>query len=198
MAQALPRITPEQYLEIDRAAEFKSEYYDGHMYAMAGDTYVHAIIIANTAAGLLHAARRCNCTVTPTVVRLRVSYAGLYTFPDIMVVCGQTKFADDEKDTVLNPILIVEVLSRSTEAHDGGLKFAQYREVESLQEYVLIGQKEPRVERFQRQATGQWILTEYKGLEAAAHFESIDCRLPLAEIYTDVNFPASQDQNWMV
>jgi Uma2 family endonuclease len=181
-------MTPEQYLEADRAAEFKSEYYDGHMFAMAGGTQVHGIIILNTGAGVLQAARRRGCIVTPTEVRLRVSYTGLYTFPDIMVVCGESRFADDQKDTVLNPILIVEVLSPSTEAHDRGFKFAQYREVESLREYILVAQKEPRVERFQRQPTGQWILTEYKGLEATAHFETIDCGLPLTEIYADVNF----------
>lgn len=190
-AQTLPRLTPEQYLAADRAAEIKSEYYDGHMWAMAGGTQVHGIIIANMIVGLMPAAWRRACIVTPTEVRLRVSYAGLYTFPDIMVVCGQTRFADDQEDTVLNPILLVEVISPSTEAHDRGFKFAQYREVESLREYVLVGQREPRVERFQRQSTGQWILTEYKGLDATADFESIDCRLALAEIYANVTFPVS-------
>src|SRR5437879_890804 len=119
-AQPQPRLTPEQYLEADRAAEIKSEYYDGHMWAMAGGTQVHGIIIGNMIAALVPAARRCGCIATPTEVRLRVSYAGLYTFPDIMVVCGQSRFADDQKDTVLNPILLVEVLSSSTEAHDRG------------------------------------------------------------------------------
>jgi Uma2 family endonuclease len=191
-------MTPEQYLEAERAAEFKSEYYNGHMYAMAGGTQVHNFILGNTAAALLPISRRRGCVVNTSDLRLRVSHGGLYTYPDIMVICGPTRFADDQKDTVLNPILIIEVLSPSTEAHDRGFKFAQYRELESLQEYVLIAQKEPRIERFQRQPSGQWLLTEYKGLEAEAHFESIDSRIRLADIYTDVSFPSSQDENRVV
>src|SRR5712691_4473322 len=100
-----------------------------------------------------------------------------------MVVCGETAVADDENDTLLNPTLIVEVLSPSTEAHDRGFKFAQYRKLDSLREYVLVSQSEPRVEKFVRQPPAQWVLSEYVGLQAVCPFARIDCRLPLSEIY---------------
>src|SRR5947208_1973079 len=122
-AQSLPRITPEEYLEAERAAEFKHEYYDGHMYAMAGGTLVHSLIIGNTTHALHEALKGRDCLVLPTELRLRVSYAGLYTYPDILVICGEPQFADNHADMILNPKLIVEVLSPSTEGHDRGFKF---------------------------------------------------------------------------
>ena len=150
-AQPLPRITPEEYLAADRAAEFKSEFYNGQMYAMAGGKAAHSAIIGNLTAGLHQALRDRPCVVYPTELRLRVSPTGWYTYPDIMVVCDEPRFADEQNDTLLNPTLIVEVLSPSTEAHDRGFKFAQYRKLDSLREYVLVSQSEPRVERFVRQ-----------------------------------------------
>ena len=130
-AQPIPRMTPERYLEADRAAEFKSEYYDGQMYAMSGGTHPHGILICNFAAELRQALKLRACTVSTTEVRVRVSSTGLYTYPDIVVVCGDPAYADDQKDTILNPIVIIEVLSRSTEAHDRGPEFGQYRKIDS-------------------------------------------------------------------
>src|SRR5947209_20455661 len=182
-AQPLPRMTPEQYLAMERAAEFKSEYFEGQVYAMAGGTIPHAHLIANVTIALGQGLRGGPCIVLSSDAKLRVSHEGLYTYPDLMVVCGEAKYADNQKDTLLNPTLIVEVLSKSTEANDRGFKFAQYRKLESLHEYVLVAQKEPRVETFQRQPKGQWVLTEYKGLEAEAQFENIGCRISLANLY---------------
>jgi Uma2 family endonuclease len=109
-----------------------------------------------------------------------------------MVVCGDPKFADDQRDTVLNPILIVEVLSKSTEANDRGFKFAQYRKLDSFREYALVSTGEPRVETFLRQAEGQWVLSESVGSGAVCHFSSLDCKIPLSDIYDRITFDAEQ------
>jgi Uma2 family endonuclease len=121
--------------------------------------------------------------VTGSGARIRVSPTGLHTYPDVMVVCGEPKFADDQRDTVLNPTLIVEALSKSTEAHDRGFKFAQYRKLDSLREYVVVSTGEPRVEKFQRQQDGQWLLSESVGLDAVCRFESLDCEVLVSDIY---------------
>jgi Uma2 family endonuclease len=128
------------------------------------------------------------CAVGSSALRFRVSPDGLYTYSDVLVICGEPKFADDQDDTLVNPALIAEVLSPSTEAYDRGFKSAQYRIVESLQEYALVSQAEPRVEVFRRQPGGHWLLSEAVGLEAVCQFESMDCAVPLAEIYSKVTF----------
>jgi Uma2 family endonuclease len=189
-AQPHPRLTEEEYLRIERAAESKSEYYDGRMYAMSGGSYRHGRIIPNLAAQFLQALRSKDCSVTTSDVRIRVSPRGFYTYPDIAVVCGAPQFADDQADTLLNPSLLVEVLSPSTEAHDRGFKFAQYRQLDSLREYALVSQTEPRVEVFRRQGPNEWVLTEACGLDATCRFESVDCQVTLAEIYYQVAFSA--------
>lgn len=181
-----PRLTEEEYLKIERAAEFKSEFYDGRMYAMSGGSYPHGQIILNLGSELRTASRGKPCSVTASDIRVRVSKRGSYTYPDVVVVCGPPKFADDQKDTLLNPSLIVEVLSPSTEAHDRGLKFAQYRQIESLEEYGLVSQTEPRVEIFRRQPSGDWLLSESTGLDAVCRFDSAGCQIALAEIYHQV------------
>lgn len=188
-AQPQPRLTPEQYLESERTAEFRSEYYCGQIYAMAGGSYQHAQIIGGLVREFGNALKGRLCAVVPTDLRLRVSPQGLYTYPDVVVICGDPRFADNQQDTLLNPTLIVEVLSPSTEGYDRGFKFAQYRTVESLEEYVLVAQAEPRVEVFRRQRDGHWLLSEAFGLETACRFESLDCSLALADIYDKVTFP---------
>ena len=119
-------------------------------------------------------------------MRTCVSREGLFTYPDVVVVCGDRQYFDTRTDTITNPILIIEVLSPSTEAYDRGFKFAQYRNIESLQEYVLVSQSEARVEVFRRQPNHQWVFSDFAGLDAVSVFESIDCRVPLAEIYDKV------------
>jgi len=187
-AQAQQRVTPEQYLAAERAAEFRHEYYDGQMYAVSGGSYRHFQIIGNITAELHARLKQRPCAVGSSDLRLRVSPDGLYTYPDVVVICGDPQFADDQHDTLLNPALIVEVLSPSTEAYDRGFKFAQYRTLESLEEYALVSQTEPRVEVFRRQAAAHWLLSEAIGLEAVCDFESLDCAVPLAEIYAKVTF----------
>jgi Uma2 family endonuclease len=187
-AHAQPRLTPEEYLEIERAADFKSEYYNGHMYAMSGGSYPHVRIIVNLTGDLHTALKKGSCQVISNDLRLRVSPGGLYTYPDVSVVCGELKFADGRKDTFANPALIIEVLSPSTEAYDRGFKSTQYRTIESIEEYALVSQNEPRVEIFRRQPAGGWLLTESAGLESACRFESLGCQIALADIYERVTF----------
>jgi Uma2 family endonuclease len=186
-ASPVPRISPEEYLAIERAAEFKSEYFDGRMYAMSGGTFQHALVIANVIASLGNVSRGKNCVVVGSDLRLRVAINGLYTYPDAVVICGQARFADDQKDTLLNPALIVEVLSKSTEAHDRGFKFAQYRSLEPLREYMLVSQTEPRVELYRRQSASEWVLSETVGLEGACRLATIEGALSMSDIYANVS-----------
>jgi Uma2 family endonuclease len=186
-AQPQP-LTPEQYLKIERAAQCKSEYYNGRMYAMAGASATHVLITGNLTGETRNALKGRGCLVFASDLRVRVSPAGLYTYPDLAVVCDQPKYADNDRDTLLNPIVIVEVLSPSTEGYDRGFKFAQYRRIESLQEYVLVSQTEPCVEVFRRQPGGNWLLAESAGLDAACRLESLDCGIALSEIYAGVTF----------
>jgi Uma2 family endonuclease len=188
---ALPenRITPEEYLEIERAAEFRSEYYDGRMYAMAGASVTHNTIVLNFGAELRGIVRNTSCRPWISELRVRISPEDLYAYPDVVVVCGEPKFADDRRDTLLNPVLIIEVLSGSTEAHDRGFKSTQYRKLDSLHEYALVSQDEPHVELFRRQPGGhEWLMSEDFGLDAVCHFKSLGCQIPFSEIYRDVEF----------
>ncbi len=121
-------------------------------------------------------------------MRVRVSKTGLYTYPDIVVVCGEPRFVDGLADTLLNPILIIEVLSPSTEAYDRGFKFAQYRTLESLQEYALVSQSEPLVEIFRRQLSGDWLFSVSTGMEAVCRFDSVNCTVAMKDIYDKVTF----------
>lgn len=188
-AQNVPYLTPEEYLEIERNAPYQSEYYRGEMYPVTGGTDRHSTIIGNLAGELRHALRNTPCVVHPTALRVRVSLDGLYAYPDIQVICAAPRFIDGHRDMVDNPVLIIEVLSPSTEGHDRGLKFAQYRTLESLREYVLVSQNEPRVERFSRQAANEWLFHEFLGIGEQVIFDSVECRIPMAEIYLKVQFP---------
>jgi len=188
--QPKTHLTPEEYLAIERKAEYKSEYFNGEMFAMAGASERHVLIVTNVVAELRGQLRRRPCTVYSTDLRVRVSPAGLYTYPDVVVVCGQAQFADDQKDTLLNPTLIVEVLSESTKDYDRGGKFEHYRTLMSLSEYVLIDQDKHHVEHFVRQPENRWLLSETNRLEDTIHVSSISCDLALAEVYDKVELPA--------
>jgi Uma2 family endonuclease len=181
------RISEQEYLELERAAEFRHEYYDGFMYAMSGGSWVHGSIVQNVSRLLDSALRARGCSVRTTDIRVRVSRR-LYTYPDVLVVCGAPKFADDQKDTVLNPTLIIEVLSPSTERYDRGAKAAQYRTVESIEELAFVSQNEARVEVFRRRAPNEWVLSEFVGLESSCRFQSVGCELALSQIYESVTF----------
>jgi Uma2 family endonuclease len=183
-----PYITPEQYLELERQAEAKSEYFAGEIFAMAGGSPEHNLISGNVLGDLWSQLRDRPCTVYPSDMKVRATEE-LYVYPDVTVVCGEAQFAGEENEVLLNPTLIVEVLSPTTEAWDRGGKFEQYRRRESLQEYLLVAQDRPHVERFARQAEGQWLLTEVNGLEARLVLPSIGCELALSEVYRKVTLP---------
>ena len=187
-ATIIPRITPEQYLALERKAEFKSEYCNGFIVAMAGTTKRHNLIAGNIYRRIGNQIEDRPCEVYISEVRLRVGPTGLYTYPDVMAVCGEAKFEDDELDTLLNPTMIVEVLSPTTESYDRGAKFKQYRELASLREYVLIAQDKVLVERYTRQGE-EWILADFRSLDESLQLASIDCEIPLREIYAKVKVP---------
>ena len=187
-AHAQPRLTPEQYLEIERAAERKSEYYNGRMYAMAGASAAHVLVTANLTGEVRSALKGRPCLVFHSDLRVRVPPAVLYAYPDLAVVCGKPAYAEPGRDTLLNPTAIIEVLSPSTEAYDRGLKFALYRKIESLQEYVLVSQTDARIEVFRRKPGEKWELSEFTGLDAVCQFESLDCSVALSEVYQNVPF----------
>lgn len=187
-ALPLPRHTPAGYLAFDRQADTRHEYLDGVIYAMAGGSYNHVTVINNFSRilGTLLLDRDCN--VTSSDARVQVAAAGPYFYPDVMVVCGAPEFADDQADTITNPVLIVEVLSPSTETFDRFTKFDQYRRVPSLQEYVLVSQTHPHVQSFCRQADQTWPETEAVGLEAVYHSRSLGVTAALTDIYRKVSF----------
>jgi len=187
-AQPHPRLTADQYLEIERAAPYKSEYYDGIMYAMPGVSWKHALITANLGAELHNALKASSCSAVTSDMRVRIAIGGLFAYPDVVVVCDQPGFTDAHVDTLLNPQVLIEVLSPSTEAYDRGFKSQQYRKLESLQEYALTSQSEPRIEVFRRQSGTQWVLTEFAGLESACRFDTLNVSIPLADIYDKVVF----------
>lgn len=145
-------LTPEEYLVIERKAEYKSEYFNGEMFAMSGVSPSHVLIVSNIVAELRGQLKQKPCNVYSSDLRVRVSPTGLYTYPDVVVVCGQPQLADEQKDTLLNPTLIVEVLSDSTQDYDRGRKFEHYRSLSSFTEYLLIAQDRCHVEHFVRQA----------------------------------------------
>jgi Uma2 family endonuclease len=183
------RYTPEEYLVLERAAEYKSEYFAGEIFAMAGTSREHSLIVVNLSRELSAQLRGRPCETYANEMRVKVETSGLYTYPDVVVICGEPHFQDDEVDTLLNPTLIIEVLSPSSEAYDRGKKFGHYRRLDSLQEYVLIAQDQPRIERYLRQQDQQWVLTETSGLTETVQLASIECRLALAEVYDRVRFP---------
>jgi Uma2 family endonuclease len=187
-----PFITPEAYLKQEREAATKSEYLDGQIYAMSGASRQHNRITFNVAA-LLHAQLRGGpCEGFVNDMRVKVNDNSLYTYPDVVVACGEARFEDATLDTLLDPTLIIEVLSDSTEKYDRGRKFARYQRIESLREYVLISQDEARVECYTRQADDRWILSKAESLEETMPLESIRCVLPLAEVYARVQFEVEQ------
>lgn len=181
-------ISPEEYLERERKAETKSEYIRGEIFAMAGASISHGRIISNLMRELGNRLADSPCEVFSTDLRLAVNPAGMYTYPDVMVVCGDPITIDKHRDTIVNPIVIVEVLSDSTKNYDRGQKFQYYRMLSSLKEYVTIAQDEVHVERHIRGNAGEWILTEFEKLEDVVELQSVNASLALSEVYRRVDF----------
>jgi Uma2 family endonuclease len=186
-AQRKPYLSEEAYLAHEQLSPIKHEYYAGGVYAMAGASEAHNLIAMNVAASLHRQLRGQSCRTYPSDMRLKILQTGLYTYPDFTIVCGPTQFAHVEKrDTLINPIVIIEILSPSTEPYDRGEKFQHYRTIATLQEYVLIAQDKYRIERFTRQDANEWLLSESVGLDTALSLAAIQVTLLLADIYEQI------------
>jgi Uma2 family endonuclease len=186
-AMLQPRYTPEQYLELDRQAECRSEYVNGEILAMAGASREHNLVVTNLVRELSTRLRSKPCETYSNDMRVKVSPVR-YTYPDVVVACEEPQFEDGRLDTLLNPIVVMEVLSPSTEADDRSWKFAHYRRLPTLQDYVLLSQNQPFVEHYTRQSDSLWTLAELVGLEAVLRLPSLGCELPLSDIYERVEF----------
>lgn len=184
-----PRIqlTPEDYLTLERKSETKHEYFSGEIFSMAGASEKHNLIVANLIAEFRFQLKNRSCKVYPSDMRVKVSSHGLYTYPDVVVVCGKAQFEDKHQDTLLNPTLMIEVLSDSSEAYDRGKKFEYDRNLNSLSDYLLIAQDKPKVEHFVRQADNKWLFSAYGNLQDEVIMDSIQCKLLLADIYDKVD-----------
>jgi Uma2 family endonuclease len=191
---ALPKalMSLEAYLDFERQSETKHEYLNGEVFAMTGASERHNLIVLNTGASLHAQLRKRPCKVYPSDMRVRVKGTSFYTYPDLSAVCGNTEFEDDVLDTLLNPNVIIEVLSPSTESYNRGKKFQQYRKLDSLQDYVLIAQDSMRIEHYARQGE-QWILTDITAPDGVVTLASIGCTLVLSDVYEKVTFDEGED-----
>ena len=177
--------TPEEYLALERKATLKNEYIRGEILAMSGASLAHTRITADIVTELNNQLRGGECEVISNDMRVKTGPKGAYFYPDVVVFCGDPQFEDNVFDTLLNPILIVEGLSPSTEVYDKGEKFRHYQELASLQEYVLVSQDRVRVEQYRLSHT-QWVQTEFHAPEDVLSLASIGCELPLRDIYRRV------------
>lgn len=177
--------SPEDYLSLERIAEFKSEFVDGRLYAMTGASREHNLIAFNIGRELGMQLKDRPCEAYIGDMRVKSVEARSYRYPDLAVVCGAPEFEDEAFDTLLNPTLLAEILSTSTEASDRGAKFAEYRCIPSLREFLLVAQDRPRIERFVRYGDG-WLLTVAEGPDAAVELDAIGCTLDLREVYHKV------------
>lgn len=183
LAKPKKTFTPEEYLEIERGSETRHEYIDGEIFEMAGANKRHNRISTNVIRLLDNQLLDRDCNIYGSDMRIKIQPAEKYTYPDVVAICGEEIFADETEDTLLNPILIVEVLSKSTEAYDRGAKFEYYQTIESFQEYVLIAQEPYRVEQFVRKDKNVWTYFEFRRAEDIVKLNSIDCEISLRDIY---------------
>ena len=184
------KLTAREYLAIENAAEFKSEFFDGEMFAMAGASAAHCFIRDNVNFEIRKRIDGGPCRMASSDLRVKVNPTGLYTYPDIVIVCGNPELDPDDPNTLVNPRVLVEVLSPSTEHYDRTIKLDHYRKIDSAREYVLVSQDEPRVERYARGDDGRWTHDAYTGLDATFSLESVPAKdIPLADIFRGIAFP---------
>jgi Uma2 family endonuclease len=184
----LTLVSPEEYLRLERQAEYKSEYLNGEIFAMSGASLQHNLIAGNIFGELRQQLKNRPCQSYVSDMRVKVRLNGLYTYPDVIVVCGEPHFEDDFVDTLLNPTMLVEVLSPSTERYDRIAKTSYYRSIESLAEHLLVAQDEVRLEQYTKQPDGQWTLIQHLALDSVAHLSSLDCSLKMSDVYDKVTF----------
>lgn len=188
--------TPEQYLELERAALERHEYIDGHIYAMAGESLSHSRICVNLSGEMRDQLRGRSCEALSPNMKVKTQASGLFSYPDLSVVCGEPVFHDKRKDVLLNAQVIFEVLSPSTENYDRGAKFIRYRAyLDSLTDYVLVAQDRPFIEHYARQDNGRWLLTTVQGLDSVLSLPNIGCELRLSDVYERVKFPPQDEDD---
>ena len=180
-------VSPEVYLAIERAAEYKSEYINGEIFAMTGASRKHNLIAGNVYGELRQQLKGKPCEAYPGEMRVKAPAARSYVYPDIVVVCTEPQFEDSYFDTLLNPTMVVEVLSKSTESYNRLAKSAYYRTIDSLDEYLLVSQEEYRVEQYVKQADARWLLSDVRSLESVIELKSIDCSLALRDLYDRIS-----------
>jgi Uma2 family endonuclease len=182
----LTYISPEEYLRLERQAEYKSEYLNGEIFAMSGASRAHNLITMNIGSELSLQLVGRPCEAYGSDMRVKVASVGFYTYPDISVVCDEPIFEDAEVDTLLNPTVLIEVLSKSTERYDRMAKTFYYRTIQTLKEHLLVAQHQIRVEQYVKQPTGEWLLIEHTSPEQLVQLASIDCALELPRVYDKV------------
>ncbi|MFY7998666.1 MAG: Uma2 family endonuclease [Candidatus Kapaibacteriota bacterium] len=188
-AQPKTFISQEEYLRRERLADYKSEYYQGEIFAMAGASFTHNIITASTTTALNNALRGKGCYAMSNDMRVHIPENSLYTYPDITVVCGKAELLTNTFDTLMNPTLLIEVLSDSTEDYDRNAKFRLYRSIPSLREYLLVSQYEHFVCSYYLSDQKQWIYTDAEGVESSLYLASLDITLLLNDVYTNLDLP---------
>jgi Uma2 family endonuclease len=191
------RYSVQEYYRIENDSSAKHEFRDGELLAMSGGSPQHSLIAVNIASELRNRLRGTKCSAFNSDLRVRIAGRQQTAYPDVSVICGNIEYDPDDPagHTVLNPRVIVEVLSDSTEAYDRGDKFAAYRQAASFEEYVVVSHKRPRIETYYRQSDGRWTLAFYVDLKAAAKLQAIGVELPLAEVYAGIDFPADATDN---
>jgi Uma2 family endonuclease len=188
-SQPKTSLTPEEYLAIERKAEYRSEYFNGEMFAMTGASRKRNLIALNIAGEFRQQLKGQPCEAYVNDMRVRIPATGSYTYPEVVVVCGEPEFEDDFVDTLINPSLLVEVLSESTESYDRGRKSGYYRTIQSLAEYLLVAQDEYKAEQYVKQPDRRWLLTDIRSLEGVIELASVPCILALKEVYDKVTLP---------
>ena len=181
-----PMLTVQEYLALEEVAPYKSEFWNGEMFAMAGASNNHNYIRESLSVEIGGRLKGSTCRTVSADQRLKVDRTGLYCYPDLMILCDKREFDPDNANTVLNPVAIVEVLSPSTEKYDRGAKFRHYEQIASLKEYLLVAQDEAVIERFVRQADGSWALVSFVGLADTLSLTSVPMQIPLVDIYAGV------------
>jgi Uma2 family endonuclease len=187
-----PRLTPAEYLALERGSEQKHEYLRGLVFAMAGASPKHNLACANIAGALRDRLRALPCVVLPSDQHVYVEATDLGTYPDVVVFCGPAKYHREFAQSLVNPSVLIEVLSPSTEAYDRGTKFEHYRQLETLREYVLVATESVAVDHYLREADGTWRLSTPRGPEGVVRFSSLDVVVPLAEIYEKIDLVAPE------
>ena len=184
--------TVEEYLDIERNSEIKHEFHDGELFAMAGGTFAHNRLSANTSGALWNVLKGKKCRPSSSDQQIAVSRYK-YVYPDLSVICGEFEWYEEHPHAAKNPVLIVEVLSNETESYDRGGKFMWYRQLPTFKEYILISQKEVLVEVFCRKQNDLWAISTYENLSDTIHLQSIDVTISLEDIYEGVEIAPVQD-----